>query len=71
MKSSKLIKDLRSHLGLTQKVFAARIGVTQSYISQLETGEVDVSLSLFLSWCSIFELTKIKINILNKNISYN
>lgn len=71
IKSDSIIKSMRVNLNLTQKEFAEALGVTQSYISQMETGKVDVSMSLFLSWCSIFKIDSISINIKNKNISYD
>jgi DNA-binding XRE family transcriptional regulator len=36
-----LIRDTRIKSGLTQKEFAARMGVSQQVISRLEKGEVD------------------------------
>lgn len=70
-KSDTIIKNLRSELQLSQVEFADKIGVTQSYISQIENGKVDVSLSLFITWCDVIKIKNISINIINYNISYN
>lgn len=35
---SEMVKDLRSHLGLTQEQFAAKIGVTWSTVNRWENG---------------------------------
>lgn len=51
MKSSKEIKKARQIAGLTQKQMAERIGTSQSYVSQIESGARDISLSLFLEMC--------------------
>jgi len=65
-KSGKIIQKLRKDLKLNQTEFANKIGVTQSYISQIERDNIDVSLSLFLSWCETLKLEEININIINK-----
>jgi transcriptional regulator with XRE-family HTH domain len=38
LKEIRAIRELRSHLGLTQEEFAERVGVSQSRISRLENG---------------------------------
>ena len=38
MKEIRAIRELRSHLGLTQEEFAERVGASQSRISRLENG---------------------------------
>ena len=62
-KSGKHIKQLRKELKLNQTEFANKIGVTQSYISQIEGNSINVSLSLFLDWCKILGLKEINIKI--------
>jgi len=50
-KSSKEIRSLRREASLTQKQMAEELGVAQSYISNLETGSLDITLSKFLHFC--------------------
>lgn len=37
------VRALREHLGLTQAQLAGRLGITQSAVSQIESGAVSVS----------------------------
>lgn len=46
MDVGKNIRQLRKNRGLDQKTFASRIEVTQPYLSQLENGRRDPSMSL-------------------------
>ncbi|WP_064967630.1 helix-turn-helix domain-containing protein [Tenacibaculum ovolyticum] len=62
-KSGKHIKQLRKDLKLNQTEFATKIGVTQSYISQIESDNINVSLSLFLDWCKQLNLKEITLKI--------
>lgn len=66
LKSGKIVSKLRSDLGMTQSVFAQKIGITQSYISQVERDRKDISLSLFIEWCASLGLKEISIGIKNK-----
>lgn len=63
IKSGIHIKKLRKDLNLNQTQFAKKIGVTQSYISQIESDSINVSLSLFLEWCKKLGLREINIKI--------
>lgn len=56
MKSASQIKALRKKTGLTQEGFSDVAGFTRPYISQLERGTCDISLSKFLELCEKFEI---------------
>lgn len=62
MKSQAYIKALRSQAGLTQKQMADKMKVTQPYISQLEKGEIDISLSKFINIFNTLKIEKLTIN---------
>ena len=62
-KSGRHIKQLRKDLKLNQTEFAGKLGVTQSYISQLEGDNINISLSLFLKWCKVLKLKEITFKI--------
>lgn len=69
LKSGKIVSKLRSDLGMTQSLFAQKIGITQSYISQVERDRKDISLSLFLEWCGLLGVKEINICIKNSNLT--
>lgn len=46
MNIGKAIKELRGDICLSQKDYASRIGVTQSYLSQIENGQKKPSMEL-------------------------
>lgn len=56
MKSGKHIKVLRKKTGFNQRQFGEVIGTSSSYISQLERDQIDISLSHFLKWCTLFKV---------------
>lgn len=57
LKSGKYVLALRILTGRTQKSFAEEVKVTRPYISQLENDGVDISLSTFIEWCELFEIS--------------
>ena len=61
MKSGRFVFRLRQLSGLTQGKFADKIEVTRPYISQLENNGVDISLSTFIKWCTLFGISPIEI----------
>lgn len=52
-KSGKYVKALRKKSGLTQINFAAKLGIAQSNVSELELDKRDISLSKFIQYCNI------------------
>lgn len=46
------VRALRLRLGMSQKELAARVGLTPSFISQLETNQISPSLNSFLQICA-------------------
>ena len=52
---------LRNLTELTQEKFADKIGVTRPYVSQLENNLVDISLSKFIDYCSVFKIDPVDI----------
>lgn len=52
------LKELRHFLGLTQKEFGDKIGVTNSAISYLESGRSNLTEQMIFSICLIFEVSK-------------
>ncbi len=55
-KSKDQIKKLRKTAGLTQVQMAEKLAVSKSYVSQLERGICDISLSKFLEYCKLLEV---------------
>jgi transcriptional regulator with XRE-family HTH domain len=47
------IKKVREESGLTQKEVAESMGVQQSYISQVESGERNPTLEFLTSFCKL------------------
>lgn len=43
------VRDIRVSKGLTQEVFASRLGITQSNLSRIENGEVQMSLNMAIA----------------------
>lgn len=55
------LKEIRLERGMTQEELAAKLGITQSNLSRMESGEVQMSLSMALAItkecdCTIDEL---------------
>jgi DNA-binding transcriptional regulator YiaG len=48
----RMLKYLRENLGITQTEFAMLVGTNRSYISQAESGLVDISCAAMDFWCS-------------------
>ena len=48
------LRELRSRLGLTQKEFAAKLGVSLPYLNQMENNNRPVSTSVVLALASEF-----------------
>ena len=65
-KSGKYIFRLRKVSGLSQQQFADKIGLSRSYISQLENDVVDLSLSTFSKWIKLFDIEDV-IVLFNQN----
>ncbi len=61
MKSGRFVFRLRTLTKLTQGNFAEKLGFTRPYISQLENNVVDISLSTFIEWCTMFEINPMEI----------
>lgn len=43
----------RARAGLTQSALAQRLGVVQSFVSKIETGERYLDVLEFLRWCEV------------------
>lgn len=56
MKLGLSIKTLRNHRGLKQKVFAEKIGISQSYLSQIEHGAKSPSMDVIESISRFLEI---------------
>ncbi|MFT8352348.1 helix-turn-helix transcriptional regulator [Clostridium saccharoperbutylacetonicum] len=52
------LKELRKHLGLSQKEFGERIFVDQTHISSLESGRRDIPIRLIKDICSTFGVSE-------------
>lgn len=52
------IKELRETIGITQTDLATRIGISKSYLCELENNKYDIKLSLLLK---IAEVLKVNI----------
>ena len=65
-KSGKYIFRLRKVSGLSQQQFADKIGLSRSYISQLENDVVDLSLSTFSKWIKLFDIEDVNV-LFNQN----
>lgn len=52
------VRLLRKTLGLTQKDFGKRISVAQTYLSQIEKGERDVTDKIFRLICLEFDVSE-------------
>jgi len=50
------IRDRRTHAGLSQRALAARSGLTQAHISQIETGTLEPGLSSFIDMARALDL---------------
>lgn len=53
----KRLRELRSHLDISQKEFAKRCGVTASFISELEKGKTKPSFDLLIKFCGLFDVS--------------
>lgn len=55
--SALIMKNLRkNNLELSQVEMGNRLKVSKSYISQIESGSVDISLSKFYDICKLFKI---------------
>ena len=50
------IRDRRTHAGVSQRALAARSGLTQAHISQIETGTLEPGLSSFIDVARALDL---------------
>lgn len=44
------LREARKHLGLTQRAFAQAVGVTQGYLSEVETGKAKASIDIAIGF---------------------
>lgn len=44
------MREARKHLGLTQRAFAQAVGVTQGYLSEVETGKAKASIDIAIGF---------------------
>ena len=51
-----LFKEKRERLGLSQHRFAEQLGVTQTFLSEIERGRKNPSLELFFRICDGLEI---------------
>ena len=47
LKANSIVYDLRLKHGMSQEKFAKKLGITQSYLSKIETGQKPVTLEIF------------------------
>lgn len=50
---TKIIKEARTKLGLSQTAFADWLGVSQSRVSKMESGQLELSLNVYLKVLSV------------------
>jgi transcriptional regulator with XRE-family HTH domain len=55
MDISKALLGIRKETGYSQNVFADKLGITQSYLSQIEHGKKTPSIDLIECYCDIFK----------------
>lgn len=55
---NKRLKELRTHLGLSQKNFAERLGITDSGLSNLESGKRNLTEQMIISICREFNVNR-------------
>lgn len=55
---NKRLKELRTHLGLSQKNFAERVGITDSGLSNLESGKRNLTEQMIISICREFNVNR-------------
>lgn len=56
MEINNRLKIIRKELNLTQAEFGEKIGLTQSYVANLENSKRELSIKLIKSICSIFNI---------------
>ncbi|MFN3481222.1 MAG: helix-turn-helix domain-containing protein, partial [Thermodesulfovibrionales bacterium] len=52
------IKQIRQHFNLTQQAFARSVGISQSFLSELEKGKTEPSQPLILAICYRYSINK-------------
>lgn len=52
------LKELRKHLGLNQKSFAEKLGITDSGLSNLESGKRNLTEQMILSICREYNVNR-------------
>ena len=52
------LKELRKCLGVNQEEFSAKIGVTRSAISRLESGDINFTEQMIISICRAFNVNR-------------
>lgn len=58
LKMNERIKDLRKELGLSQTVFAEKLGLTKNYISLIENGQRNMSAQSIKVLCSLYNVNE-------------
>lgn len=56
VKFGNFIKDARNNQKLYQAEVAEQLGITQSYLSRIESGERDIDLALAMKLCKVLKL---------------
>lgn len=55
------IRKRRERLGLSQESFAEKADIHRTYVSDIELGKVDISISILLKLCKALKTTPSKI----------
>ena len=53
----KKLKEIRTHIGFTQKFVASSVKVNTSHISNIENGKVKISLTTLVNVCNVLGTT--------------
>jgi transcriptional regulator with XRE-family HTH domain len=57
-KMNERLKELRKYLNLSQKVFAEKLGITDSGLSNLESGKRNLTEQMIISICREFNVNR-------------
>ena len=58
IKMNERLKELRKYLNLSQKVFAGKLGITDSGLSNLESGKRNLTEQMIISICREFNVNR-------------
>ena len=53
------LKQIRKHLNLSQRIFAEKLGITDSGLSNLESGKRNITEQMIISICREFNVNRI------------